>query len=615
QQLRLFLSERLPEYMIPQAIALLDHLPLNHNGKVDRQALLALELVGDAEIVSTVRSPFEELLVGIWLDVLGLKNVGIHDNFFQLGGHSLLATRLVSRLRSSFNVELPLRSVFAAPTISGLAQQIQMTRQQSQALLAPPLLPIDRNQRLQLSFAQARLWFLHQLEPESPQYNMPGALRFTGQLDITALHQSLNEIVRRHEILRTTFLTIDGQPIQVIATDASLNLPIIDLQHLSTAYQETEIVRLATHEAMQPFSLELGPLLRVNLIKINSLDHVLLVTMHHIVSDGWSIEILMREIALIYNAYANGQDLQLPELPIQYADFAHWQRQWLEGEVLHTQLNYWQQQLQGAPPILALPTDRPRPSMQSYRGGTQSFALSTTLTQQLIFLSQNCGVTLFMTLLASFQTLLHWYTGQNDIVIGTDVANRNRAETEGLIGFFVNQLILRTDLFGNPSFRALLFRVREVGLAAYDRQDLPFDKLIEAINPERNLSYQPLFQVKFVLENSPILSLEVADLTISLEEIDNGTAKFDLLLNMVNIDDRLTGTLEYNKDLFESVTINRILEHFETVLTNVVKEPDAELSKFKNLLDEADKKYQTAQEEVLKEARLQKFKNIKRKST
>ncbi|MBD2535168.1 hypothetical protein H6G97_39475 [Nostoc flagelliforme FACHB-838] len=609
------MSERLPEYMIPQAIALLDHLPLNHNGKVDRQALLALELVGDAEIVSTVRSPFEELLVGIWLDVLGLKNVGIHDNFFQLGGHSLLATRLVSRLRSSFNVELPLRSVFAAPTISGLAQQIQMTRQQSQALLAPPLLPIDRNQRLQLSFAQARLWFLHQLEPESPQYNMPGALRFTGQLDITALHQSLNEIVRRHEILRTTFLTIDGQPIQVIATDASLNLPIIDLQHLSTAYQETEIVRLATHEAMQPFSLELGPLLRVNLIKINSLDHVLLVTMHHIVSDGWSIEILMREIALIYNAYANGQDLQLPELPIQYADFAHWQRQWLEGEVLHTQLNYWQQQLQGAPPILALPTDRPRPSMQSYRGGTQSFALSTTLTQQLIFLSQNCGVTLFMTLLASFQTLLHWYTGQNDIVIGTDVANRNRAETEGLIGFFVNQLILRTDLFGNPSFRALLFRVREVGLAAYDRQDLPFDKLIEAINPERNLSYQPLFQVKFVLENSPILSLEVADLTISLEEIDNGTAKFDLLLNMVNIDDRLTGTLEYNKDLFESVTINRILEHFETVLTNVVKEPDAELSKFKNLLDEADKKYQTAQEEVLKEARLQKFKNIKRKST
>jgi amino acid adenylation domain-containing protein len=616
-ELQQFLKQKLPEYMVPSAIVLLETLPLTPNGKVDRRALPALDTArpegSDAYIAP--RTPVEELLTLIWADVLGLELVGIHDNFFELGGHSLLATQVFSRLRDTFAVELPLRCLFDSPTVALLAQYIEAARRIELPLLpALPLVRIDRSSKLPLSFAQARLWFLEQLEPGSFAYNIPAAVRLIGAFHVAALEYSLNEIIRRHETLRTTFTMVNGEPIQVIAPTSALRLPVVDLRQLPEPQQSQQVERLAHEEAMRPFDLNTGPLLRATLLQMSQTEHVLLLVMHHIVSDGWSVGVLIREVAVLYEAFSTGKPSPLPELPIQYADFAHWQRQWLQGEVLEAQLSYWQQQLAGAPPVLDLPTDRPRPAIQSFRGATQFVTIPEPLSHSLKVLSQRSGATLFMTLLAAFATLLHWYTGQDDIVIGTDVANRNRAETEGLIGFFINQLALRTDLSGNPSFLDLLEQVREVALGAYDHQDLPFDKLVDALKLERDLSRTPLFQVKFVLQNAPMPSLELAGVTVSSLEVDNKTAKFDLLLSMVDTEQGLIGALEYNTDLFDDASMSRMLGHFETLLSTVVTQPEAELNVLTEMLDVADKQYQLAKEKALKETRLQKFKNIKRKS-
>jgi non-ribosomal peptide synthetase component F len=451
-------------------------------------------------------------LAGIWSEILGLQQVGVNDNFFELGGHSLLATQLFSRLRNTFSVELPLRCLFDAPTVAGLAERIETVCRTQLGLQAPPLLPVARDQH-QLSFAQARLWFLEQLEPGNFAYNIPAGVRLTGSLHVMALKQSLNEIVRRHEALRTSFTTVNGEAVQVITQTSTLLLPIVNLSELPQAEQQAEVERLATAAAQGSFDLAQGPLLRATLLQLNETEHILLLTMHHIVSDGWSMGVFIRELAALYCAFSNEKPSPLPELPIQYADFAHWQRQWLQGEVLEEQLSYWKQQLNNAPPVLELPTDRPRPPIQSYQGAIASLVLCESLSQKLKFLSQRSGVTLFMILLAAFQTLLYRYTGQSDICIGSPIANRNRSETEGLIGFFVNTLVLRTDLSGNPSFQELLGRVREVALGAYAHQDLPFEQLVEALQPERSLSHQPLFQVMFILQNSPMPSLELPGLT------------------------------------------------------------------------------------------------------
>jgi len=446
--------------------------------------------------------------------------------------------------------------------------------------------PRENLDKLPLSFAQERLWFLSQLEPGSPAYNLPAAVRFTGPLDVTALEQSLNKVAQRHEVLRTTFATVEGQPIQFIAQDLTCTLPVVNLQKLPKTEQEAEVMRRAAEEAMHTFDLAQGPLLRATLLKLGEEEHVLLLTMHHIISDGWSTGVLIREMAALYEAFSTGEPSPLPDLPIQYADFAVWQRQWLHGEVLETQLAYWKQQLVGVP-VLELPTNRPRPAIQTLRGARQSLELTRTMTEALKALSRQEGGTLFMTLLAAFKTLLHRYTGQDDIVVGSPIANRNRAEIEGLIGFFVNNLVLRTDLSGNPTFRELLGQVREVTLEAYAHQDLPFEKLVEELQPERNLSYAPLFQVVFSLQNAPRPALELPDLTLTPLEVESGTAKFDLNLFMIDTEQGLVGSLEYSTDLFDTATTIRMLGHFQTLLEGIAADPDRRLSDLP-LLTEAE---------------------------
>jgi non-ribosomal peptide synthetase component F len=473
---------------------------------------------------------------------------------------------------------------------------------------------VGQSRTLPLSYAQQRLWFLYQLEPDSPAYNITTPVRLTGWLNIAALEQSLNEIVRRHEALRTTFVLVEGQPFQRIAPALNLTLPLIDLRQLSLEERNAEALRIAKKEAWQPFKLEQGLLLRCSLLQLEQTEYLLLFTMHHIVSDGWSIGVLTRELTTLYEAFCCGQPSPLPELPIQYADFAVWQQQWLQGQVLEAQLSYWKQQLSDNLPTLELPTDRVRPVVPTFAGSTQSLIISQVLTTELEALSQREKVTLFMTLLAVFQILLHWYTNQDDIVVGTDVANRNHIETEELIGFFVNQLVLRTDLSGNPTFEELLQRVRQVTLGAYAHQDLPFNKLVEVLNPGRYLNRMPLFQVKIVLQNTPMPTLELSNLTLEPLAVDITTAQLDLLLNIVKTDQGLMAILEYSTDLFEAATIDRMLEHLETLLQQVVKQPKARLNTLGEILSQLDKQKKIAQEKDYRNTIQEKLINIKRKT-
>jgi amino acid adenylation domain-containing protein len=578
--LRNFLKEKLPEYMVPAVFVLLEALPLMPNGKIDRRALPSPDRSRpelDKAFVAP-RTPTEELLAEIWAQLLDLERVGIHDNFFDLGGHSLLATQLVSRMRETFQVEIPLRHLFEVPTVAGLAESIEAARQAGPNLLAPPILPVPRNGDLALSFAQQRLWFFDQLEPGLPAYNIPAAVRLKGPLNLAALEQSLNEIVKRHESLRTTFGKVEGRPTQVIAPNLTIKLPVVDLRKLPASERETEVRRLVTAEAQRPFDLSRGPLLRGTVLRLGDEEHVGLLTMHHIVSDGWSTGILVREVATLYVTFCAGGSSPLPVLPIQYADFAHWQRQWLQGEVLETQIAYWKEQLAGAPTLIDLPTDHPRQAVQTFRGAHQSLVLPKHLSEGFKALGRQEGVTRFMTLLAAFKVLLYRYTSQDDLIVGTPIANRNRLETEGLIGFFVNALVLRTDLSGNPSFREILRRVREVCLGAYGHQDLPFDRLVEELHVKRDLSRNPLFQVMFVLHNVSLRTIELPGLTLSPVEGDSETAHFDLTLQILDTEQGLTAAFVYNTDLFEAGTIARMLGNFQTLLEGIVADPEQRLS-------------------------------------
>ncbi|WP_027255435.1 non-ribosomal peptide synthetase [Planktothrix agardhii] len=584
-ELRQFLAGNLPLYMVPQAFVFLESLPLTTNRKVDRRALPAPNLEGDRrDQYVAPRNAIEEMLVQIWTEVLKVGQVGIYDNFFEIGGHSLLATQLVSRIRSLFKIELPLRSLFAAATVAELAHLVGQLQQQNLTLTVPPILPRTKDGELPLSFAQQRLWFLDQLQPNSALYNIPMVLRLQGNLNQGALERSLLEICDRHEVLRTNFVTINGQPIQVIQTSnqqstvSSIFSDVVELQHLSLNEQAERTQQLRQTQATQPFDLAKESLIRATLVVLSETEHLLLVCMHHIISDGWSIEVFIHELTTLYNAYAQNQPANLAPLPIQYADFAIWQRQWLQGDVLQSQLNYWQNQLADAPALLSLPTDHPRPAVQSFVGAYQEFSLSPALSQALTELSRKQGVTLFMTLLAAFDALLYRYTGSSDILVGTPIANRNRGEIESLIGFFVNTLVLRTDLADNPSFSQLLTRVREVAMDAYAHQDLPFEMLVEALQPERDLSHTPLFQVTFVLQNTPKSEIEMTGLKVTDLPLENTTAKFDLTLAMVHTDDGLKGVWEYNTDLFESSTIERLSGHFLNLLAGIVANPQARIS-------------------------------------
>ncbi|MDZ8079259.1 MAG: amino acid adenylation domain-containing protein [Nostoc sp. DcaGUA01] len=425
-----------------------------------------------------------------------------------------------------------------------------------------------------LSFSQQRLWFIDQLYHGSSFYNIPIAFHIKGQLNITALHQSLNEILKRHEIWRTTFKLINGQPVQDIARDLTWDLPIINLEHLSNQNWESEVKQLVAKEATKPFNLAKGLLVRATLLRLNEQEHVLLVTMHHIITDGWSCGVFLRELSTLYAAFSTNQPSPLPELPIQYADFAIWQRDRIQGEFLATKLKYWKQQLSGELPVLQLPADRPRPTVTTFAGAKQYFTFSTTLTNALKQLSQREDATLFMSLLAAFNILLYRYTDQEDILIGSPIANRNRAELEGILGLFVNTLVLRNNLSGNPSFRELLHRVRQVTLDAYAHQDLPFEMLVEKLQPERDLSRNPFYEVMFVLQNTPTSVQEVSGLTLHTLEFDSGTSQLDIFLSMFESQEGLTGCLEYNTDIFDATTISQFIKNYQTLLENIVANPE-----------------------------------------
>jgi amino acid adenylation domain-containing protein/thioester reductase-like protein len=576
---RSFLKEKLPEYMLPSAIVILEALPITSNGKLDRRALPAPDLQSQlSDKYVAPRNPIEEILSVIWAQVLKVDLVGIHDNFFELGGHSLLATQLVSRVRTNLKVELPLRSLFAAPTIAQLSQNIQQLQQQDLELAAPAILRRAENAEIRLSYAQQRLWFLDKLNPNSSSYNIPVGLRLVGTLNVAALEQSLIEIIHRHEALRTNFVVVDGKPLQIIQMQTNWTVAVVDLQHLPVTEQKTAAQKLLQQQALEPFDLESEALIRATLIVLSLTEQWLSVCMHHIVSDGWSMSVFVEELTTLYNAYSQDQPSPLLPLPIQYADFALWQRQWLVGEVLKSQLSYWEQQLADAPTFLPLPTDRPRPAVQTFNGAHLEFTLSVELTQKLVKLSQQQGVTLFMTLLAAYNTLLYRYTGQTDILVGTPIANRDRTDIEGLIGFFVNTLVMRTNLAENPSFNELLPRLREMALSAYAHQDLPFEMLVEALQPERDMSHTPLFQVMFILQNNPASQLELTGLSVSELPIETSTTKFDLALVMENTGTGLMGWWQYNTDLFDSSTIERMMGHFVTLLEGIVDNPQERIS-------------------------------------
>ncbi|MEA2175560.1 MAG: hypothetical protein QOD00_3152, partial [Blastocatellia bacterium] len=532
------------------------------------------------------RNEVEGALADIWQRLLGINDVGIHDNFFELDGHSLLATQVISRVREIFQIELPLRTLFDAPTVAGLAERIDEARLLAQGPLAQPMRPVSREADLPLSFAQQRLWFLDQLVPGNPFYNVPAAVRLTGQLNVAALEESLNEALRRHEVLRTTFANRNGLPAQVIAPSLELRLVLLDLEELESDEREREALRLASEEAQLPFDLSRGPMMRAKLLRLSSVEHLLLLTIHHIASDGWSMGVLVREMMAMYEAFSQGQRSTLPGLLIQYADFAFWQREWFQGEILEGQLNYWKQQLGGSLPVLELPSDRPRLPMQTFRGAVQPLLIPKPLTDALRQLGQQESVTLFMTLLAAFKVLLYRYTGETDILIGSSIANRNRIEIEDLIGFFVNMVVLRTDLSGDPTLRELLGRVKEVALGAYAHQDLPFEQLVEELKPARDMSHAPLFQVAFVLQNAPMPALEISGLRMGLVEIDSGTSKFDMTLSLEETEQGLKGLLEYNTDLFDATTISRFISHYQTLLQSVVNGPTARLSELSLLTGE-----------------------------
>ncbi|MTJ22924.1 amino acid adenylation domain-containing protein [Dolichospermum sp. UHCC 0352] len=572
-ELRNFLASKLPDYMIPHTLMVMEKLPVLPNGKLDRKSLPEPDLSAIQSEFIPPQTPTQEIIAKIWAEVLGIERIGIHDNFLELGGHSLLASLVISRLREALSLELSIASLFAAPTIATFSEQIGSSAQN----LLPTLEPVSRNSELPLSLTQQRFWFLDQMEGSNPAYNIVRVLNLQGLLNFTALEGAIATIINRHETLRTSFGIADGKPIQVIADKLAFTLPVIDLQELAEDQKTTAAQRLTTNEYLRPFALTESSLLRVTLMQLGAESHQLLVIMHHIISDAWSAGNFLQELSVIYSALTAGLPSPLPKLSIQYADYAYWQRQWLENQP--AQLDYWKQQLADIPAVIELPTDRSRTAIQTFRGDLQKFQFDSQLTHKLKNLSQKSGSSLFMTLLTAFVILLSRYSGQEDIIIGSPISDRNRVALEPLIGFFVNTLVLRTRLEGNPTFIELLQQVRQMALDAYAHQDVPFDQLVETLQPQRHLSHSPLFQVMFVLQNSPVSKLELGDLQVTQIELAKATAgaTFDLTISMQEKDSasgtELIGAFEYNANLFNADTIARMVESFHTLVEAVVANP------------------------------------------
>nr|WP_236065157.1 non-ribosomal peptide synthetase [Reticulibacter mediterranei] len=586
--IREHLKQVLPAHMVPSVFVFLDTLPLTPNGKVDRQSLPVPQDVQNRLPQDTkgLRTPLEDILLGIWEDILGVTHLSVDDDFFEAGGHSLLATQIIARLRRTLHVEIPLKSLFEAPTIASFAHIVQTTLQQQQDTLIPSLHPTHFQGNAPLSFAQQRLWFLDQMNPNDPAYNISVRLHLSGNLNVSAVRQSLNQVVERHEILRTTFVVREGKPVQQVVPAMSIPIPIVDLRNIDKKEQEKQIELATQNDALMPFDLKHGPLLRATLLQVGSQDYIFLFTMHHIICDGWSYRVLVDELAVLYEHIAFDTSEQLPALPLQYSDYAIWQRKWMQGTLLDQRLAYWQMQLAGAPPLLELPIARSRPAIQTFRGKQHIFRLSPRMLELLQRLSQRSGTTLFMVLLAGFQLLLARYSGQTDILVGTPIANRAYTELEALIGFFVNTVVLRTRISGELTVWELLARVRTTALNAYAYQDLPFEKLVEVLQPERDLSYSPLFQIAFVLQNVPPLTRTISDLTV--KQLDDAVvaARADLTLNMWEDQNSLLGAFQYNTDLFEEVDIIRMAQHYCTLLEGMVEEPNRTLANLPMLTQE-----------------------------
>jgi amino acid adenylation domain-containing protein len=588
EALRTHLERSLPDYMVPAAFAVLDRLPLSPNGKVDRRALPAPgpDRRDQHHTYVAPHTPIEELLTVIWGEVLHLDRIGIHDNFFELGGHSLSAVRAITRMCSGLGVKLSLQDLFEHPTIAALGAQVAKTVPAEEVSVItrragggpwPP------------SFAQEGLLFLDRWLPNRAVYNSPFAVKWKGALDVECLQRALNMIIARHEPLRTTFQTGEEGDVQVIVAEAAVSIQAVSLRHLSAGDRERETRRVLEEEARRPFDLGEDVLLRALVVELSDLEQVLLLTFHHIAVDGWSLDVFFRELGEIYGAYVNGRsDPELPELSVRYRDYALWQRERLQGEVLQRELSYWTKQLEGVE-VLELPTDRPRPLEPSYQGAWERTVLPQDLSERLRVFSREEGVSLFTLLLAAFQTLLYRYSGQDDICVGAPVANRTRSETEHLVGFFVNTLVLRTKFRGDPRFRALLERVRGMVLEALAHQELPFERLVQELHSERSGSHSPLFQVMFVLNRTAERRQILPGIDALIRGVDTGTAKFDLTLFVEDWAGRIETTLEYSTDLFDRATAKRMLGHYRTLLEAVVADPDQQVSHMP-ILNEAERR-------------------------
>ncbi len=587
-----FLQSKLPEYMTPAAFVVLDALPLTPNGKVYRKGLPAPERARPALAQKFVapRNETEKLLTEIWTEVLVIDRVGVDDNFFELGGHSLLATQVALRIRDTFQIKLSLKHFFESPTVAGCSAKLTGSKSKNPT---PAIVPrVNGAATAPLSFGQQRLWFMNQLVPGTPAHNIPAAIRLTVEPNVAALERSLNEIVRRHESLRTTIANVAGNPVQVVAAELAVIITVVDLRGLDPDARRLEARRITTQEAHRPFDLVHGPLLRSTLIRLSDHEHVLLLTMHHIISDGWSLGILLKELGVLYEAFLAEKASPLDPLPIQYSDFVSWQREWLQEEEICNQLSYWKQQLAGAPQIIELATDKPRPVVQTFSGAREGLNLPSSLANEVRAFSRREGVTLFMTLLAAFNVLLHRYTGQEDILVGSPIANRPRTDLEGLIGFFLNNLVFRTRLSGQSSFREVLDCVRRTAIEAYANQDVPFERLVEELRPARDVSRTPIFQVFFNLLKftddrirMPGLTKESISPAAVWSPADEAWSQFDLTLYARERSEEVELILVYRTDLFEPATIARILGQFQVLLANAVSRPDKPISTLSLLTD------------------------------
>ncbi len=613
-ELREFLRGHLPDYMVPGAFVAMEAFPLTPSGKTDRRALpepAAAEPAEDGYVAP--RTPAEEVVAAAWAETLGLERVGAHDSFFELGGHSLLAAQLVARVGAALGVELPVRALFDAYTVERFAARVDDALRSAAGTRRPPLAPAPRDGEPPLSFAQERLWFLDRLRPGSSAYNMPAALRFAGALDEDALRRALDEVVRRHEALRSRFLNRRGRPVQVVDEPRPLEWSLADVSHLEGEAREAELRRLALAEAAKPFDLETGPLLRAGLVRAGEGDALLLLTVHHIASDGWSMGVLAREMVALYEAFAEGREAALPPLPVQYADFAAWQRAWLAGGALETQLGWWRERLAPLAPEAEIPTDRPRPEIQTFSGAHHSTALDAEVSRRVRALARDEHATPYMVLLAAFQAALRHHVRSDRVTVGTDVASRGVPETAGLVGLFVNQLVLSTDLSGEPSFRALLARVREATLGAYAHQDVPFNLLVDAVGAPRDPSRNPLFQVMFVFDGTPLPQLRFAGVEMRVMDIQLAGAPFDLSVLIAEEEGEFRCLWRYNPELFNASTIAAVAASFEVMARAATRTPDAPVPALLDGVREAEQARRSEEMDRLREAKALRFGKLGRR--